>query len=117
MKTNRGVRWDFSSYLEDLEFADDIVLMASRFIDLQEKTTDLEENARKIGLEINEKKTKVMKLNSRNNNKLTINSKEIEETNTFIYLGSIVNNKGGTDEDIKTRIKKAQNAFRMLFNV
>ena len=32
----------------------------------------------------------------------------------FIYLGSIVSKKGGTDEDIQARIGKARQAFAML---
>ena len=115
--THRGIRWDFNTFLEDLDFADDIVLMSSRFQDMQEKTSQLEENAKKVGLTINENKTKVMKINSRNRTKVIINSKEIEETDSFTYLGSIVDTLGGTDDDIKCRIKKAQNAFRMLFKV
>ena len=38
----------------------------------------------------------------------------IEEVDEFTYLGSIVSKKGGTDEDIQTRIGKARQAFTML---
>jgi len=31
----------------------------------------------------------------------------------FTYLGSIVSKKGGTDEDIQARIRKARQAFVM----
>ena len=35
----------------------------------------------------------------------------IEEVDEFTYLGSIVNKKGGTDEDIQARLGKASQAF------
>ena len=38
----------------------------------------------------------------------------LEEVETFTYLGSIVNNHGGTDVDVKARIGKAIVAFLQL---
>ena len=34
----RGIRWNFTTVLEDLDFADDIALLSSRFNDFLEKT-------------------------------------------------------------------------------
>ena len=36
----RGIRWKFTTVLEDLDFVDDIALMSSKFNDLREKTGD-----------------------------------------------------------------------------
>ena len=41
------------SKLEDLDFADDIALLSSKFSDLQDKTTAIKECAEKAGLKIN----------------------------------------------------------------
>ena len=38
----------------------------------------------------------------------------LEEVENFTYLGSIVNNLGGTDSDVKARIGKARVAFLQL---
>ena len=38
----------------------------------------------------------------------------VEEVDEFTYLGSTVSNKGGSDEDIQARIRKARQAFAML---
>ena len=38
----------------------------------------------------------------------------LEEVETFTYLGSIVNNDGGTDADVKARIGNAIVAFLQL---
>jgi hypothetical protein len=39
---------------------------------------------------------------------------EVEHVEQFTYLGSIISITGGTDEDIKARKRKAQQAFAML---
>ena len=38
----------------------------------------------------------------------------LEEVKIFTYLGSIVNNHGGTGADVKARIGKARVAFLQL---
>ncbi|XP_022803941.1 uncharacterized protein LOC111341250 [Stylophora pistillata] len=52
-----GIRWKFTSKLDDLDFADDIVLLSSTKEQIQEKTIRLDEEARQVGLEINKQKT------------------------------------------------------------
>ena len=38
----------------------------------------------------------------------------LEEVESFIYLGSIVDTRGGVEADVKTRISKARAAFHIL---
>ena len=64
-----GIRWDFTTMLEDLDFADDLALLSSAMNHLQQKTSRLEVNAAKVGLKLNDKKCKVMKANSRSDKK------------------------------------------------
>ena len=45
----RGIRWNFITVLEDLDFADDISLLSSKFNDLREKTGRLAEEAARVG--------------------------------------------------------------------
>jgi hypothetical protein len=40
-----------------------------------------------------------------------IRDTEVEHVEQFTYLGSIISTTGGTDEDIKARKRKAQQAF------
>ena len=56
-----GIRWQFTSKLEDLDFADDVALVASRMVDMQTKVENLNINGKKTGLKINLGKTVVMK--------------------------------------------------------
>jgi len=109
-----GLRWKFTTQLEDLDYADDIALLSSKHQHLQEKTERLRNHAEYIGLQINTDKTKVLRFNSRVANPIKIQGKDIEDVETFTYLGAIVNKTGGSTEDIKHRLGLARNAFAML---
>ena len=50
--------------LEDLDYADDIFLLAQRFCDMEEKLKRLKEEAELVGLHININKTKGMRVNN-----------------------------------------------------
>lgn len=112
-----GLRWTLTSHLSDLDYADDICLMSHTFEGVSRQLTTLAREASKIGLRINIAKTKEMRINTNNTLKLQIDNTEIEEVKEFLYLGSIIDIKGGTDADINNRIKKAQQSFRMLSTV
>ncbi|KAK2191106.1 hypothetical protein NP493_61g04015 [Ridgeia piscesae] len=49
-----------------------------------------------------------MKANTKNNNPITMNGEPLEETDSFTYLSSTINNNGGTEEDVEARIQKAR---------
>ena len=46
-----------------------------------------------------------------------VKNQALEEVNTFTYLGSVVDEVGGTEADIKARISKARFAFISLGKV
>ncbi|XP_055997864.1 uncharacterized protein LOC125647136 [Ostrea edulis] len=106
-----------NSFLEDLAFADDICLLSSNVNIMQNKTTKLNEVAQSISLNINEKKTKVMTVNSNTAQPVKIRNNIIEEVEDFKYLGSMLSNTNGTARDIKARISKARNAFCQLQSI
>jgi hypothetical protein len=78
-----GIRWDFTTMLEDLDFADDLALLSSTMNHLQHKTTKLKGNAAKVGLKLNAQKCKVMKANSKSEDKLKVGESEVEEVESF----------------------------------
>lgn len=110
----RGIRWGTFTTLEDLDFADDIVLFSHSHQHIQDKTHRLHEYAGYIGLKINAKKTEVMTLNVNNPQGIKMDNHILPFTNNFIYLGSIVTTDGGADRDIQQRIAKARAAFKNL---
>ena len=67
------------SKLEDLDFADDIALLSSKFSDLQDKTTSIKEWTEKAGLKINAVKTKTMRLNIKVDRPVKIDGKDLED--------------------------------------
>jgi hypothetical protein len=70
-----------------------------------------------IGLNINKDKSKILKINDSSMNVVTLNGSQLEEVQSFTYLGSIVDQQGGTDADVKPRIGKARVAFKLLNNI
>ena len=73
------MRWNFTSLLKDLDFADDIVLVSSKNEHMQNKTNRLVENAGGVGLKLNAQKCKVMRMNTRKGDKVMIGREEVED--------------------------------------
>jgi hypothetical protein len=66
---------------------------------------------------INQAKTKAILINNKNKNTFTLDRKEIENVDKFPYLGSIVTQEGGSMENARNKISKANGAFNQLQNV
>ena len=109
-----GIRWPSSGQLGDLDFADDIALLASKKDDMQTKINKLNQEAETTGLKINTGKTKMLKINTEAGQRVTLNDREIEEVESFVYLGATVTTEGGAGEDIRRRIGKVWAAFTKL---
>jgi hypothetical protein len=63
--------------------------------------------AAKVGLKINVNKSKEMRNAMKNNNEtLGIHSETMERVTQFVYLGSIIDNTGGTEVDITTAYER-----------
>ncbi|XP_028649227.2 LOW QUALITY PROTEIN: uncharacterized protein LOC114645554 [Erpetoichthys calabaricus] len=112
-----GIQWTLWSQLEDLEFADDLALLSHSQQQIQEKTNVLAATSSQVGLNIHTEKTKIIKINSSSNNPVILNGSSLEEIQSFTYLGSIIDQQGGTDTDVKARIGKARAAFIQLKNI
>ena len=48
---------------------------------------------------------------------MTLGNKKIVQVGSFTYLGSIISKDGGSSEDVKSRIAKAQRVFSQLKKV
>ena len=62
-------------------------------------------------------KTKILKIGTSDTQPVNLEDIPLEEVDSFTYLGSIVDKKGGTEADVKARIGKAKNAFIQLQKV
>lgn len=56
-----GIQWSLTEQLEDLDFADDLALLAHTYQQMQVKSGKLEETAALLGLKINLKKNQKLK--------------------------------------------------------
>ena len=100
----RGIRWNFTTVLEDLEFADDIAFLSSRLNDLHEKTGS--------------GKCKTLRTEyASNRERIAVNGEEVEDVGEFPYLGATVDKEGGGSRDIRNRLQKARGVFQRLGKV
>ena len=112
-----GLQWSLTQRLEDLKYADDLCLLTHRLADMKVKGERLQETGGQVGLKINIQKTKEMRIGVKQQEPLEFHGEDVERVSVFTYLGSIINETGGTDEDITPRIRKAQSTFWMLMPV
>lgn len=56
----RGITWNISHQLEDLDYVDDVCLLSN----MQTKLEELERQVRHVGLELNKTRTKAMRINN-----------------------------------------------------
>ncbi|KAJ8707844.1 hypothetical protein PYW07_011521 [Mythimna separata] len=110
----RGIEWGLSSVLEDLDYADDLCLLSHTHADMQAKLNDLRQEAAKTGLKINSWKTQEMRTRVINAAPLLIGTEAVERVQKFTYLGSVVAETGGTEEDVASRTAKARGTFAQL---
>lgn len=118
--SQRGIAWQHlsGSRLEDLDFADDICLFASTRNAMEEKLKRLIHYGQQVGLRVNVGKSKLMRLNLPGSfQPLRIGDEDIEEVESFCYLGCIIANDGGAKMCVDNRILKARQAFGMLKRV
>ncbi|VDP00682.1 unnamed protein product [Schistosoma mattheei] len=112
----RGIQWTSRMQLDDLDFADYPALLSQTQQQMQEKTTSVAAVSAAVGLNIHKGKSKILRYNTTRNNRITIDGEDLEDVETFTYLGSIIDEHGGSDADVKARIGKARAAYLQLMN-
>ncbi|VDP27683.1 unnamed protein product [Schistosoma curassoni] len=81
---------------------------------MQKKTNSV---AAALGLNIHKRKSKILKYNTACNNRIKIDGGDLEDVKTFTYLGSIIDEQGGSDAYVKARIGKARASYLQLKNI
>jgi len=106
--------------LNVLTYADDIALIGKNEIEIRKLFLEMENTARKLGLQINQEKTKYMiveRKNSLKKNKighLKIKNYKFERVENFKYLGVILNEDNNNQIDLQERIKNANKTYFIL---
>ncbi|VDO63014.1 unnamed protein product [Schistosoma curassoni] len=104
MKTSKpegmhGIQWTARIQLDALDFADDLALPSHTQQQMQEKTTSVAA-ASAVGLIIHKGKSKILRYNTACTNPITLDGEDLQDVNTFTYLGSIIDEHGGSDADV-----------------
>eukprot|EP00112_Aurelia_sp_Birch-Aquarium-sp1_P002497 Seg1276.14 transcript_id=Seg1276.14/GoldUCD/mRNA.D3Y31 product="putative transposon-derived protein F52C9.6" pseudo=true protein_id=Seg1276.14/GoldUCD/D3Y31 len=92
--------------LTNLRFAYNMVVICNSKEELIKLLSDLKRESEEIELLLNAKKTKIMVVDENRETREGYKSDddELEEVNSFVYLGSTINCKGDSTEEIKRRI-------------
>ncbi|VDP09756.1 unnamed protein product, partial [Schistosoma margrebowiei] len=99
-----GIQCTSMMQLDDLDFADDLTLLSQTQQQMQEKTTSVAATLAAVGHNIHKRKSKILRYNTECTNPITIDGEDLEDVQTFTYLGSIIDEQGGSDADVKARI-------------
>ena len=113
----RGLTGRLKELLEDMEYADDICLVSHKYEHMQKKLGDIQEESKKVGLQINPLKMEVIRVNTILNRVFKLNGEEIKNSPDFCYLDSVVAEDGGARSDVNVRIQKARGSFSKLRKV
>lgn len=93
--------------LEGIRYADDTVLIADTEEKLQRLVDRLDVECRGVGLRINIGKTEVMGMTKREERlrvNVNVGGQAVKQVRSFRYLGSLVNEDGRCDAEIRSRI-------------
>ncbi|VDP08801.1 unnamed protein product [Schistosoma curassoni] len=84
---------------------------------MQEKTTSVATHSAAVCLNIHKGKIKILRTNTACTNPITINGEDLDDVKTFTYLGSIIDEHGGSDADVKARTGKARAVYLQLKDI
>ena len=94
-----GIRWNFTSKLEDLDFADDIALI-SLCCTRPNKDKATESICSKDRPKNKQRENSILRINSKYKNKIPIDDQELNKVDKYTYLGAHVSKQeesGGDD--------------------
>nr|VZI49253.1 unnamed protein product [Spirometra erinaceieuropaei] len=115
LREGDAVEFEPGHRLTDLDYADDIALLASSFGDLQPMVSGVNEVAKSVGLSINAGKTKAFSNSIPNQGKAPLGIDGCQlEVDRFKYLGARLLPNGQSKDDIASRIDAACWLFSCL---
>ncbi|KAJ3660556.1 hypothetical protein Zmor_004998 [Zophobas morio] len=106
---------------QNIAFADDVTCITRTEAEMKKMTKNLIREAKRMGLAINQDKTKFMRIETKQTpaKPLKVTTEEgttykFEEVNRFKYLGVVITNKNEMNEEIEERIAKANKSVGRL---
>lgn len=117
-RNSRGMGLPLEDYiLYTLSFADDQVVIAQDYEDLEYMTRKLIEEYTKWGLEVNLSKTEYMCIGGEQRDLILNSGKTIKQCTEYKYLGMRLTNNGDLTEAIKDRNTQGRKAIALLNSV
>jgi len=110
----------FYKSVQVLAYADDVDIISRTPKYLQEATVALDRAARRMGLEINQAKTKYMICGTKKKyveNIFKVKHVTFERVNSFVYLGTLITADNNTSAEINNRITLANRSYFGLVNI
>ena len=102
--------------INNLRYADDIVLLATTPEELQELVKQVASAAEEYGMSINVTKTKVM-TNTEEVLETVVGTKKLEQVNSFVYLGSRIAKDGNCVNEVKSRLAMGMTVMTKLTKI
>ena len=103
------IRLTFGTICDRLAYADDVDFVGEDIVERDNQIVHFRRSAKRIGLKINEDKTKVMKVSraGRQLDYIEHGGLNLEVVDQFKYLGSMVTSRNDIKEEVKIRITSA----------
>ena len=105
-----GINVD-GEFIQNLRFADDIVLFSEKAEELQQMIQDLCRESLKAGLKINREKTKVMFNKNAISKVIKVEGVTLEQVEKYNYLGQLIHVGASHEKEVKRRIALGWAAF------
>ena len=102
--------------VNNLRYADDIVLITTTPAELQALLNRIRIAGTKYGLVINKGKTKVMATEG-DNTVITVDGDALQQVDHFQYLGALITEDGRCESDIRTRLGMAKSILTELEHI
>jgi exonuclease III len=106
--------------LWEMLYADDLCILAESKADMENRVREWQEVLERNGLKVNERKTEVMVCSRKASELVDIvdrSGAQFKQVSRFKYLGSVVCEEGGCEEDVKARVKAAWNKWREMSGI
>lgn len=103
--------------IQNLVFADDIVLIADTERKLQQAVNRWSNKINEAGMSVNTNKSKIMCINKQDpegNINIECSGKILEVVNHYEYLGVIISQDGTIEQEIRNRISKATSVYYQI---
>jgi len=108
--------------LSNLRYADDTVLLADSEDKLQNLINIVNEQSKKYGMELNEKKTETMVITKKREEdtptcKIKVNGTSLKQVKSFKYLGTTITWNVQDETEVNIRIAQAKSAFNQMRSI